>query len=147
MKVTLTGFKQHDRKIQSIKALRAVTGYGVRETKDIVDRIIHDHRNGNAISCVVTVRDPDPKGSSPKTAMIELAQYFDFTGEPSKETIELKLWEIITETGTAYILASQEQRAINVATHSTYPGRIVIGANEITGPFKDGHLLFVSNIK
>jgi hypothetical protein len=148
MKLTLTGLRQHDRKIQSIKALRNITAYGLRETLNIVDGMITDHRNGNTISCVVTVRDPG--GTPLKNQFLELAQYFDFTGapgSPTKTPIELKLWEIITETGTAYILASTEGRAINMATHSTSAGRVVIGVNEIKGPFNDGHILFISNIK
>lgn len=153
MKLTLIALKQHDRKIQSIKALRSVTGDGLRETKDIVDRMIHDHRNGNAISCVVTVCDSH--SLSPeirKRDILELTHYFDFTGEATKKTIELKLWEVTCamkisgsiRTSIAYILASDEQEATNTATHTNGVDS-VIGCSEIKGPFKNGHLLFMWN--
>lgn len=39
MKITLTTALKPDQRIQSIKALRAATGYGLRESKDIVDAL------------------------------------------------------------------------------------------------------------
>lgn len=159
MKLTLTGLKQFDRKIPSIKALRNVTAYGLVETKNIVDGMINDHRNGNAISCVVTVRDPG--GTPLKTQFLELAQYFDFTGEPSKKTIELKLWEVTCaiksnsvvsgaanklRTGIAYVLASSQDRATNTITHHPRVDSVT-GCKEVKPPFEDGHLLFMWNYK
>lgn len=161
MKLQLIGLKQFDRKISSIKALRAVTGYGLRKTKDIVEDMIHSHRSGASICCEVTVLDPPVTAAIRKRDVLELAKYFDFTGEPSKAPIDLKLWEVTCaistplvvsgttnklRTAIAYILASSRDKAINTITNLNQTDS-VMDCKEIKPPFEDGHLLFMWNLK
>lgn len=162
MRVRLTGLKQQNRKISTIKALRAVTGYGLRETKDIVDRMIHDHRNSNAISLEIVIHSVGLTPLAITRDMDCLSEYFHFESKPFKEPVELKLWKVtcamasipksaakITKKWTAvlYILASDNSGATNAAVTSieSVTTKIIqiAGVYEVKGPFKDGQVLCV----
>lgn len=152
MKVTLTGLKQPDKKISSIKTLRSVTGLGLKETKDIVDDMMHLHRAGDTISTEVTLFDPPVSAEVRARDLLELTQFFDFNIDFNPNTVQLLLWKVTCamqgsgslRTSLAYILASDDQRAMNVALRADGVDAVT-GCDEITGPFKDGQVLFMVN--
>lgn len=47
-KIMLRGFRGEPRKVHAIKAVRAVTGLGLKEAKEIIDKVYGDYSRGKA---------------------------------------------------------------------------------------------------
>lgn len=152
MKVRLTGLKQQDRKISTIKILRRATGYGLRQSKDIVDGMINSHHNGATISLEIVINSAGLTPLAVTRDMNDLSDYFHFESEPFKQPIELKLWEVTCAavpgpprgSALAYVLASDAQKAIDTVAH-TNGVNSPTGCTEIKGPFMNGQLLCIQN--
>ena len=118
MKVKLLSLKDPNRKIYAIKALRDVTMFGLKESKELVDDLCQGHQ-------------PEIIWGNDKTSAD-----FDAAFEYQKVGANLKLWKVTNSTGqSSLVLASTQKLAEQVG------GDFTNYAEEIAGPFIDGQEL------
>jgi hypothetical protein len=139
MKVKLTGLKQPEKKINSIKALRYIAKMGLSAAKDEINAmLITINEPSHFLAGHLPIIEVDETDIN---VMGELDQYFVYEVE-GKRTVCLRLWKVKTTCGQQYlILASSDGKAKDIAILDEESGPIIDSCLEIVGPFKDGQIL------